>query len=142
MEDYEEETERQCCEFCNQELAHSAYYRHLHDQSGTICPGKCGGRVKEKASHASESDSDLSSEFSVASAACGHDSTFDFGSEDESESLLLGISSGDNEMCVDKADSQDDDASSVVSFNSRSSSSDEEEIWDVLNADSESDDET
>ena len=32
--------ERRMCRFCQQELAHAAYFRHLHDTSGTICPGR------------------------------------------------------------------------------------------------------
>ena len=38
MEDPEED-ERRVCLSCGEELAHSAYYRHLYDKVGSICPG-------------------------------------------------------------------------------------------------------
>ena len=28
------------CTYCSQELSHAAYYRHLEDKSGSVCPGK------------------------------------------------------------------------------------------------------
>lgn len=28
------------CAFCSEELAPTAFYRHLHDKTGTVCPGK------------------------------------------------------------------------------------------------------
>ena len=34
--------ERRVCNSCSEELAHSAYYRHLHDKTGIVCPGKEG----------------------------------------------------------------------------------------------------
>ena len=34
------ETWRKESSFCGQELAHAAFYRHLSDQTGSICPGK------------------------------------------------------------------------------------------------------
>ena len=33
------------CRFCSQELSKTAYYRHLSDKTGTVCPGKKRSRV-------------------------------------------------------------------------------------------------
>ena len=31
---------RRTCAFCSEELAPTAYFRHLHDTNGLVCPGK------------------------------------------------------------------------------------------------------
>ena len=106
-----EDEGRYKCAFCCQELAHSAYYRHLHDNSGMVCPGRssCDGDATYKdlmiADNGHFNDVDEatmlediksdSSEFSFGSeddASCGNNSLFDFGSADEieNESVMMG----------------------------------------------------
>lgn len=31
------------CPYCKQDLSHAAYYRHLDDKNGLICPGRSKG---------------------------------------------------------------------------------------------------
>lgn len=63
--------ERRQCEFCGEELAHSTYYRHLHDKVGSVCPGKSTLQQPVVAMESCEMDNtDL-------------DSTFDLGSESD-----------------------------------------------------------
>lgn len=105
-----EDEGRYKCAFCCQELAHSAYYRHLHDTSGTVCPGRsfCDGDatykdlmpIADNGGHFNDVDEATmledkpdSSEFSFGSeddASCGNNSLFDFGSADfENESVMM-----------------------------------------------------
>ena len=44
------------CTYCDQELSHAAYYRHLEDVSGCVCPGR---RELESSSSASDSSFDF-----------------------------------------------------------------------------------
>ena len=76
------------CNTCSQELSHAAFYRHLHDEGGQVCPGK-RQRLEDP------------------------DSTFDFGSdqseldEDEShQSQEVQLCHDGYQSCVDNLLSQ------------------------------------
>ena len=62
------------CTFCCQELSHAAYYRHLQDTSGCVCPGK-----RDSISSTDSSDEE------ALSLPSKSDSSFDFGSDQEEE---------------------------------------------------------
>ena len=82
--DSESEQERRTCKSCGEELAHSAYFRHLHDKDGSICPGKV---LSCNQSDGSDSDSDKSCEGMQLNNSFNQDSTFDLGSESDSQCL-------------------------------------------------------
>ena len=71
---------RKQCSFCGELLAPSAYYRHATDQTGSVCPGKCG-KVAPSPGVVSESDDDLS----FSSSHSHLDSSFDFGSVNDDD---------------------------------------------------------
>ena len=72
-------SERRTCTFCNQELTHSAFFRHLHDKSGRVCPSKIPTESAESEHDYESNEFDLASPCSSMDA----DSTFNFGSDDE-----------------------------------------------------------
>ena len=57
--------EMKLCTLCDQELSHAAYYRHLQDSSGVVCPGKKDSRSDDS----SQSSDDM---FAVASESDFH----------------------------------------------------------------------
>ena len=138
------EDHRQMCITCGQELAHSAYYRHLHDKTGRICPGKrqllpfdASEEVDEEFNASSIADSPASSRSNPTS-----DSTVDFGSAGSAESCasvgsdnfhvpLEGQSLVENEEMF----SDDDSISGFSSCETLESSSDGEEIWELSDSD-------
>ena len=76
--DSEQEHEsRRKCKSCGEKLAHSVYFRHLHDLVGSVCPGK----VQPLDRSDSEADSDMSEVMQNSSSDL--DSTFDLGSESD-----------------------------------------------------------
>ena len=143
--------ERRMCRFCLQELAHTAYFRHLHDTSGTICPGRRTTDHEEshKGSESSESDS-------VGSDTCSRliDSTFKLGSNEsfgsnesnqetgQRTSNFVGRHEATNELEIDcdcsvqPSSSDDEDIMQISSGFSNSSSdgcgtsSSDGEVWD------------
>ena len=143
---------RTCC-FCHQELAHTAYFRHLHDKSGTICPGKQKVHLQEGHSSGSES-SELDSVSSDSSRLM--DSTLDLssdgslGSKDKEDqgtvSDLCGQHKETNEVEFNKPSSSSDDGEGSMHFSSGfsnsssdgcSTSSSDGEVWE--NSDTEED---
>lgn len=124
---------RQVCSFCDQELAHTSFHRHLHDTAGSVCPGK-----RRKTIYEDDSDSDRESIVNSISPR-GLDSTFDLGSSDytpESEDGDLlsedgGLLSEDGGLSI--GISYDTDSSINTPSDSEYSSDsglDGEEIWD------------
>ena len=112
-----DEEGRKQCRFCGEVLAHSAYYRHLNDENGVVCPG----RLRYESDHSS----DFNFDNARSSENSWHDSSFDFGSEPEDSCVHHAL----NDATVDIFDEEMEvsDSDSVVSF--KFSVSDEEEIW-------------
>ena len=75
-------TKRRICTFCTEELAPTAYFRHLHNRNGTVCPGK---RKRCTTNEDVVCESDLS--FDVKSPRT-LDSTFEIESSDEESNSL------------------------------------------------------
>ena len=118
----EEHDARRMCPSCGEELAHSAYYRHLHDKVGSICPGvepvvvqQLPRGVIPEAGNEADPEDEL-------------DSTFDLGSEteevqqsDQSEHSFNGNNFPSDEASMD----------SDMDFGSDGEeSSDGEELWE------------
>ena len=72
---------RRLCEYCHQYLAASAYYRHLNDKLGSICPGKSSDMSELLEESADESAEELLSNDENISIATK--SSFDFESSEE-----------------------------------------------------------
>ena len=117
-------SKRQVCSFCDQELAHTSFHRHLHDTSGSVCPGKRRKVINE--------DSDSNRESIVNSISPrGLDSTFDIGSSDcTSESDDAGLLSEDCGCISDNVNTDSSINTPSDSEYSSDSSLDGEEIWD------------
>lgn len=124
---------RRLCKFCHQYLAVSAYYRHVNDKTGLICPGKSASTSTEIDELDETVEGVLSSSDDNISVTT--ESSFDF---ESSENQFSG-----NELVqdIDDMDSTQDgsceaDCSENISIVSDSSSefdfqSDlEEEIWE------------
>jgi hypothetical protein len=116
--------ERRACPSCGEELAHSAYYRHLNDKVGSICPGIKLVQVPPS----------LSFEDNEASCVDDLDSTFDLGSECEEAQQPV---HDDNDYIF----SSNDDAScdSDMNFSTDrdyTDSSDGEELWEISDSSS------
>ena len=108
------DSDRKLCDFCGEELAHSAYYRHLHDKDGSICPGKL------------QSVTEQSGDFMDSSEL---DSTFDLGSKSE-EFLHDDYQIGDD--YISSSDSLTSDTDSDMDFSENSPTSSEgEEVWEI-----------
>ena len=77
--------DRKSCPYCDQYLAVSAYYRHLNDKVGSICPGKSVGRcpmeMQAESTDSEEDSSVLCSGSETVSAIS--ESSFDFESPTE-----------------------------------------------------------
>ena len=76
--------ERKKCSFCGEFLAPTAYYCHISDRTGCVCPGKLG--ISPTCAVISESDDDLS----LPSSLSNLDSSFDFGSV-EDDDMEMGL---------------------------------------------------
>lgn len=124
------------CITCGQELAHSAYYRHLHYETGRICPGKqqllpfdSSEEVNEEFDASSIADSPASGKSSPTS-----DSTVDFGSARfESCTDNHDDDPRERQSLVQNEEMFTDDDSMLSGFSfceSLESSSDGEEIWE------------
>jgi len=124
--DSEEHEDRRKCKSCGEELAHSAYFRHLHDLVGSICPGKIQSRVRSD----SEADSDISE--AMLNSSFDQDSTFDLGSESDGHEFSVAEQFVQNENfgCSDLSDLSNSD-------DSETSSSDGEEVWELSESESE-----
>ena len=120
---------RRPCAFCSQELAPTAFYRHLHDKTGTVCPGK-----RKRDGLLSDDDGSESEGQSCIKSPRTLDSTFELGSntsqsENEfyTDNVLSSPPASEKErMSFTTSDSEDSTESSL-----------DEEVWD----DTESDDE-
>lgn len=121
-----EKMDRKQCQWCKQELAHAAYYRHLHDDVGAVCPGKYSGPSGQQYTESCSEADDL-------------DSTFDFGSECSDEDL----DGQPGDLHLSACDPVDDMESTTVNESSPSEESssesgvDGEEIWDSSDDDRE-----
>ena len=107
--------EMKLCTFCDQELSHAAYYRHLQDSSGVVCPGKKDSRSDDS----SQSSDDMLSVASESDFSCGQDLL----SSDEHSVIATNHEPVDFEMSEAEQDSVCD--SSVTD-----SDIEGEEIWE------------
>lgn len=107
---------RRVCPYCEEELAHTAFSRHLNDKTGRVCPGKtnCGGV------------SDLDSTFEL-------DSSIDFESESDGADVEISGSLHENSYAhssVEMNSSSAEESDSEISLKSTSSS--DGEVWEDL----------
>ena len=105
------------CPHCRQELSKAAYYRHINDKHGVVCPG-----IKEN--HEYDGDQSNVSDTDFFSTSDGEmDTSFDFGDDDAVSSM--------NSFTGDLGEGLDFDSPiSSESENEESSLSSGEEIWD------------
>ena len=129
-------SKRRVCSSCTQELAKTAFFRHLHDTTGAVCPGK-RRKIDFEESGGSDVDSDRESMVHSISPR-GLDSTFDLGSSDEeretasASGVLDSLSHGRSLDCECDSDSDDSLGASSTSSNPCCSSLDGEEVWEEL----------
>ena len=122
---------RRLCEYCHQYLAESAYYRHLNDKFGSICPGKSLDTFKPLEESTEEVLSSSEENVSIAT-----ESSFDFESSEEqfvrSESVEGDIGTAQNANCGLGCVPAGEDESIVSDSNSDFSfqSDLDEEIWE------------
>ena len=109
MDEFEE---RKQCDFCGEELGFSAYYQHLSDETGLVCPARFQTSQESNTSEFNfeNGDDDIDS--------CEHDSSFDFGPES-----LMDIQSAINATTSSTVEESGD--SSVMSFTSSSKNGEE-----------------
>lgn len=116
---------RRRCVTCGDELSHSAYYRHLHDSNGSVCPKKKKKKMEVipdvevlHETSTSESEANLSL----------HDSTSD---------AYLNASDSDPDPALenpsnDTSEQRPESESSSFDFSSNSGDDlDEEELWEL-----------
>ena len=92
------ERERRSCAFCGQELTHSAFFRHLHDKNGRVCPAKQPSQLTEPET---DSETDVGFDWVSQCSSNAHaDSTFDFGTDSEGSDheQSVDISTGDHHV--------------------------------------------
>ena len=117
---------RRVCSFCDEELAPTAFYRHLHDRTSTVCTGK-RRRIDFSGDELSESEHPLH-----MNSPRALDSTFDLESSDEIESP----SETHAHSVFLPHSAQFDDTSEGASYTFSSSDSEDstasslEEVWD------------
>ena len=122
---------RRLCEYCHQYLAASAYYRHLNDKFGSICPGKSLDTSEPLEESTEEVLSSSEENVSIAT-----ESSFDFESSEEqfvrSESVEGDIDTAQNANCGLGCVPAGEDESIVSDSNSDFSfqSDLDEEIWE------------
>lgn len=117
---------RKFCPSFGQELIHAAYYRHIHDETGSICPGtKCSVRQLSGSTCCDDLDESL-----ISISSCGNtDSSLDFGSElGQNSDLGCGDERGD--MLV-----SDSESTSESTLSSSKSLESAEEIWEQTDTD-------
>ena len=120
------EPSRKVCPSCGQELAHAAYYRHIHDDTGSICPGTKNSARQLAGSMRCD---DLDESFSSISNCSDTDSSFDFGSAlGQSSDLDCGSERGDM-LASDSESTSESTLSSIESLESA------EEIWELTDTD-------
>ena len=124
------EQERRRCRSCGEVLAHSAYFRHLHDKDGSICPGKARSCDESSA----ESDSD-NCEGMKLNESFDPDSTFDLRSERDGQCSDCEV----DELCPSGSSSPRKACSSTSNSSDSESFSSDGEVWWTSNSESESD---
>jgi len=120
---------RKQCPSCGEELAHAAYSRHIHDHTGSVCPGRelqvqMIMSPRPSTSESSEGGSDFEDDLS------SEDDSFDFGSAgDESDQAGCSYSA---DMPGEQVFNSDSDSSiySDLSSNSAHGVQSDEEIWE------------
>ena len=134
------ECDRRVCGSCGQELAHSAYFRHVHDTNGSVCPGKRHQQQFDARPNPSEIHPDRHASGGESSSV-ELDSTFNFGSGDSEVDHSPSRQDGQNSetlvdaelMQSDSDDGDESDSCSMADFSSprESESSSGEEFWEV-----------
>ena len=125
----QEHDDRRKCNSCGEKLAHSAYFRHLHDLVGSICPGK----VQPCDRSDSEADTSDISEVLQLNSSFDLDSTFDLGSESDG----CGFSEAEQLPLNDSFDSSGpSDISNSDDSGTCTPSSDGEEVWELSESES------
>ena len=120
---------RKQCPSCGEELAHAAYSRHIHDHTGSVCPGRelqvqMIMSPRPSTSESSEGGSDFEDDLS------SEDDSFDFGSAgDESDQAGCSYSADMPGEQVFNSDSDNSIYSDLSSNNAHDVQSDEE-IWE------------
>lgn len=133
---------RRKCPWCHQELSHSAYYRHIKDSQGLVCPARRNKSIKQQPFSSHDDSTSTCSEDSESTS-----SSLDFDNSDSSFSFHDSRSSDnsvghchDREEAIDGAQTDDSDIMDVDSMLEESqgalqwsdcSLDDEEEIWDT-----------
>lgn len=120
---------RKQCPSCGEELAHAAYSRHIHDHTGSVCPGRelqvqMIMSPRPSTSESSEGGSDFEDDLS------SEDDSFDFGSAgDESDQAGCSYSA---DMPGEQVFNSDSESSiySDLSSNSAHGVQSDEEIWE------------
>ena len=123
---------RKQCPSCGEELAHAAYSRHIHDHTGSVCPGR---ELQVKMTVSPTPSTSESSEGSTGFEDCisSEDDSFDFGSAaDQSDQADFG-SSCSASMPGEHVVSDSDSSIGNVSSNDESDG----EIWESSDDDDE-----
>ena len=123
---------RRVCSFCSEELAPTAFYRHLHDRTRTICHGK----RKKIDANTSDGESECLPHLGSPRAT---DSTFDLESDDEDEIWH------DDQACevlspLSRSTPRNSSESLSCDDSTSSASSSLEEVWDETGGESDTGD--
>ena len=126
---------RHSCESCGEELAHAAYYRHLQDNIGSVCP------VKRHAFFSTGNDGDPKwSDQSTARPSLltqDVDSMFDFGSNSENSNSDDSANDFIHVEHEDMPDNLVDEGEDFeMPFSDYDSRSDGEEVWEISESES------
>ena len=109
---------RRLCPFCSQELGRTAFYRHVNDKTGNVCPGKKRPRLELRTICDAGSEDEVPLRSSSPRAL---DSTFDVSSSEEEPELH------DSPVYTPGTSGVSDSGTE----NSSSESSSGEEVWEV-----------
>ena len=131
-------TKRKLCHWCKEELSHSAYYRHLKDNQGLVCPGR---RIQQAlplgndsfTCNSSDTDSSaiFDSESTVDSESSFAFTGFDHFNDFDDTNSIPGVESNETHDYNRDSDIMDVDEMLEESADSDCSLDDEEEIWET-----------
>ena len=116
---------RKICEWCGEELAHAAYFRHLFDKDGSVCFGKNCQSTRDRTDGFNHVD-DLDSTFELESE----------GDNDKNELFSLGSDQNERYLRYFTDISLSDSDSDMTMSSNEISSLDGEELWDLSESES------
>ena len=128
---------RRICQWCKEELSHSAYFRHREDDKGVLCPGKqrlsCKLQLANETvtEEAEEGLSETSLDFLSSIGSANSESSFQF--SESSVECDAHPYEGGSAMCDMDVDALE--VERMLESSSESDNDDQEEMWENTSSD-------